>query len=194
MTFPYDAYESFLTDLMPDGASLTWKGDPEPFYTPIGGTAIIVHIDVGDMHGYGTSETRRTWVSEAQNGRGAYATYVLQRMTWPVTIECEAFDSKNPCDVLVALRNRLRWPSAIARIQAMGLTTIRVGHVKTMTRTLDDHDTFVAVFPVTHGQCFTLQAIDDDGNVIETATLNGTLTEGEPDPVTITSEVVIPEE
>lgn len=190
MAFPYDEYERFLTDLMPEGASLTWKGDPEPFYTPIGGTAIICHIDVGDTYGYGTSETRTRWVPEALNGRGANATYVLQRMSWPLTLECESFDASAPGETyLMVLRNKLRWPSAIKRIQDMGLTTIKVGNVRAFSRMEDDRNTFVATLMLSHGQCFTLQAVDDDGNVIEIVEAVGTLTEGRPDPVTVITDV-----
>lgn len=188
MAFPYAAYQAMLVDLMPTGADIMWKGSPEPFYTPIGNSVIVAHIDVGDTHGYGTSEVRRTWVDSAMNGDGAFLTYVLQRMTWPLKIEVESFDADNPGEsYLMELRGKLRWPTNVQRIQDMGLTTVRVGDVRTSIRVLDDRQTFVAVLDISHGQCFVSQATDDDGNVIDLATATGTLTGGNPDPITVTT-------
>lgn len=188
MAFPRDQYEKFVIGLFNAGATIFWKGEPEPFFTPIGDTPIIVKLDVGDSHGYGTSEARRIWVPEAQGGQGAYATYVLQRMSWPVTIDVETFDADTPGeDPIMSARGKLRWPSSIKAIQCMGLTTIRIGDVLSEIRGhADDRETFGAVLEVIHGQCYVSQAVDDDGNVIETiGSMRATLTGGRPDPIVL---------
>lgn len=187
MAFPRDKYEAFLRGLFANEATIFWKGAREPFYTPIGDSPIVVKIDVGDAFGYGTSEVRSTWVPEANGGAGAYSYYVLQRMTWPLTIDVETMDADRPGeDFLMKVRNKIRWPSSILAIQEMGLTTVRVGNVNSMIRTVDEHESFGAVLEITHGQCYTEAVEDDDGNWIETALPGtGTLTGGVPDPIVV---------
>lgn len=196
MAFPRDLYEDFLRKILPPSATVYWKGAPEPFFTPIENSPIIVKIDVGTAYGYGTSEVRSEWHPEVQNGDGAYAYFVLQRMIWPLTIDVETFDADNGGeDYLMLVRNKLRWPSNIKRIQDMGITTVRVGDVLSMIRKSadDDRDTFAAVLEISHGQCYAVQT-DEDGNVInEIETITGTLTEGRPSPITVViSNVEVP--
>jgi hypothetical protein len=188
MAFPRDQYEQFIVGLFDQGATIFWKGAREPFSTPVGDSPIIVRLDVGDSIGYGTSEARRVWVPTAQGGDGAYATYVLQRMSWPLTIDVETFDADHPGeDFLMVVRGKLRWPSSIKAIQCMGLTTVVVGDIDSEIRAhADERDTFGAVLKIIHSQCYVSQAVDDDGNVIDTVTsMNGTLNGGSPSPLAL---------
>lgn len=189
MAFPRDAYEAFAVKLFNAGATIFWKGEPEPFFTPIGDTPIIVRLDVGTAFGYGTSEIRRSWYPDAHEGDGAWGSTVLQRIRWPVTFDVETFDADLPGeDPVMAARGRLRWPSSILAIQCMGLTTIKVGDVLSEIRNhADDRDTFGAVLELLHGQCDASPVTDDDGNVINTiGSVVGTITGGSPDPLTVT--------
>jgi hypothetical protein len=188
--FPRSRYLSFIQTLFPPGATVFWKGDPEPFFTPLdafGGSPIVVILDVGKAASYGTSERRRCWVPEAQNGAGAYSYWLLQRQQWPVTIEVMTFNTEfRGMDIAMAARNRLRWMSGIKGVQQMGLTTARVEDVVEHLPTESTQSTFAATINISHGQVYWLQETDNDGSVIETVTsIPGTLTGGTPDPVDV---------
>ena len=183
MAFPRAQYETFIKGLFGPEATLFWKGAPEPFYAATSdGNSIIVQIDVGTAYGYGTSEVRQCWVPDAQGGAGAWSYYVLQRMTWPLTIDVETLKSDAPGeDFMMVVRNKLRWASSVKAIQDMGLTTIRVGNVISVIRQADGHESFGAILEISHGQCYALQETDNDGNVIETiASIPGVLTDAAP--------------
>jgi hypothetical protein len=192
MAFPRDAYKAFLTTLFPPGCSVLWKGEPEVFLPPLEGydTPVTVRLDVGDSYGYGTSEVRKCWDNDAQDGDGAWKYYTLQRMTWPLTIDVETLSSESPGeDFMMIVRNKIRWASSILAIQNMGLTTIRVGNILSEVRNVTgtpNVESFGAVLQITHGQCFALLEEDNDGSVIDTVTsIPGTVTGGQPTPVTL---------
>jgi len=187
VTFPRDEYAKLIVSICDPGATIYWKGSPEPFYTPRGvETPVVIRLDVGTAYGYGTSEVREEWIPSAQNGEGAWQRTVLQRMTWPFTIEAETFDASSPGeDFIMAIRARLRWPTNIARIQALGLSTIRVGHVMSVIRTGDEGTSFAAILEITHGQVLATVDRNDTGGWIGTVqSLPGTITGGTPvDPI-----------
>lgn len=152
-----------MIDLFDKGSSITWAGQPVALLSPIG---VDVTLKLGQMRGKGITEVRQTWDSD----KLAYSTDITRSSVRSVTIDVESTNENNQAtDILEELVLRLRWPSSIARIQCMGLTTVHIGDVMPSIRDDGDgHECWGAVVEILFGHRVTSHVSDDDGNIITT--------------------------
>lgn len=186
MGFPRDEFLTLLTGLFPNGATIRWKGAPESFANPIGhGTPIVVTLSTSRAKARG-EERRRTFDAT----KNAYALIIRFLYRWSVTIDVETYNSDERAeDILLAVCHRMRWLSSITGFEGMGLATVDYGDVIPSIRPdiNQDHECFGAVCEWLFAQTEVSTETDgDSGYVIETITsIQGTVTGGVPDPLTV---------